>query len=123
MFVVCVFKPKTAYEMLISVWSSDVFSAELNDRNSCVLWGDCTSAQVISPRLPARLKVTHSQFASNPENCDKVRFVNAGHFAQEGRTVQTFAIRRTLALPAQLREELDQARAAALKFKNGRAHV
>src|SRR3546814_2275533 len=38
---------------------------DYNDRNSCVLWGDCTSAQVISPRLPARLKVTHSQFASN----------------------------------------------------------
>lgn len=89
---------------------------DYNDRNSCVLWGDCTSAQVISPRLPARLRVTHSQFASNPENCDKVRFVNAGHFTQEGRTVQTFAIRRTLALLAQLRERLDQARAAALKF-------
>jgi len=89
---------------------------DYNDRNSCVLWGDCSSAQVISPRVPSRLKITHSQFASNPENCDKVRFVNAGHFTQEGRTVQTFAIRRSLALIAQLRERLDQARAAALKF-------
>src|SRR3546814_11549739 len=67
---------------------------DYNDRNSCVLWGDCTSAQVISPRLPARLKVAHSQFASNPENCDKVRFVHASseerRVGQEcGRTCRT----------------------------------
>jgi 3-oxoacyl-[acyl-carrier-protein] synthase-3 len=86
------------------------------DRSTCVLWGDCSTALVVSPRVPARLRVTHSQFASDPRGCDKVRFVEGGHFAQEGRTVQTFAIKRTLALLAQLRDSVGQARAAGLKF-------
>lgn len=89
---------------------------DYNDRSSCVLWGDCSSAQVLSPRVPSRLKLTHSQFASDPQSCDKVRFVNGGHFCQEGRTVQTFAIKRSLAVLAALRERVGAARAAALKF-------
>lgn len=87
-----------------------------NDRNSCVLWGDGSTAQVVSPRLPARLRLVHSQFASDPKNCDKVRFVQAGHFAQDGRTVQAFAIKRSLAVLAQLRERVGSERAAQTKF-------
>jgi 3-oxoacyl-[acyl-carrier-protein] synthase-3 len=87
-----------------------------NDRNSCVLWGDCSTAQVLSPRVPARLKLTHSLFDSDPKNCDKVRFVQAGHFTQEGRAVQTFAIRRSLAILSELRERVGIERAARMKF-------
>jgi len=89
---------------------------DYNDRSSCVLWGDGSSAQVLSPRLPSRLKLTHSQFFSEPQSCDKVRFVNAGHFCQEGRTVQTFAIKRSLAVLASLREQVGAGPAQALKF-------
>ncbi|MEO8849792.1 MAG: 3-oxoacyl-[acyl-carrier-protein] synthase III C-terminal domain-containing protein [Casimicrobiaceae bacterium] len=89
---------------------------DYNDRNSCVLWGDGSTAQVVSPRLPARLKLVHSQFASDPKNCDKVRFVQAGHFAQDGRTVQAFAIKRSLAVLAQLRQRIDPERVSRTKF-------
>lgn len=91
-------------------------AVDYSDRSSCVLWGDCSTALVISPRVPARLRVAHSQFASDPTGCDKVRFMEGGHFIQEGRTVQTFAIKRTLALLAVLRERVGQARAAGMKF-------
>jgi 3-oxoacyl-[acyl-carrier-protein] synthase-3 len=87
-----------------------------SDRSSCVLWGDCSTALVVSPRLPARLRVLHSQFASDPQGWAKVRFVDGGHFTQEGRTVQKFAIKRSLALLAGLRERIGEARAADMKF-------
>lgn len=87
-----------------------------NDRNSCVLWGDGSTAQVVSARLPARLHLVHSQFASDPKGCDKVRFVQGGHFTQDGRTVQVFAIKRSLAVLAQLRERVGAERVAQMKF-------
>lgn len=89
---------------------------DYNDRSSCVLWGDCSSAQVLSPNQPSRLRLAYSQFASDPQACDKVRFINSGHFAQEGRTVQTFAIKRSLALLRDLRKQVGAARAQAIKF-------
>lgn len=91
-------------------------AVDYSDRSSCVLWGDCSTAMVLSPRIPARLRVAHSRFASDPQGCEKVRFVEGGHFIQEGRTVQTFAIKRTLSLLAGLRERVGQVRAAGMKF-------
>lgn len=91
-------------------------AVDYRDRSSCVLWGDATTAQVLSPRLPARLGIRDSLFASDASGNDKVRFVQGGHFRQEGRTVQTFAIKRSLALLAALRERAGSARAALMKF-------
>lgn len=103
------------FVLLVQVENS-TRAVDYTDRSSCVLWGDCSSALVVSPRLPARLRVLHSQFASDPQGWEKVRFVDGGHFMQEGRTVQTFAIKRSLALLAGLRERVGEARAATLKF-------
>ncbi len=91
-------------------------AVDYNDRNSCVLWGDGSTAQVVSLKVPARLRIADSVFASDPNGHARVRFVQAGHFAQDGRTVQTFAIRRTLAVLAQLRERVGPERATRLKF-------
>jgi 3-oxoacyl-[acyl-carrier-protein] synthase III len=91
-------------------------AVDYNDRNSCVLWGDCSAAQVLSPRVPARLQLTHSLFGSDPKNCDKVRFVENGHFTQEGRAVQAFAIRRSLTVIGQLRERAGIELGAQMKF-------
>lgn len=102
--------------ILIAQVENSTRAVDYADRSSCVLWGDCSTALVVSPRIPARLRVLHSQFASDPQGWEKVRFVDGGHFMQEGRTVQTFAIKRSLALLAGLRERVGQARAASLKF-------
>src|SRR5574337_113951 len=91
-------------------------AVDYNDRNTCVLWGDGSAAQVVSLRAPAKLRLIHSEIASDPKGCDKVRFVQHGHFRQEGRAVQTFAIKRSLAVLARLREQVDPARATRMKF-------
>jgi len=47
---------------------------DYSDRSSAVLWGDCTTAMVISTKIPSRLRVTKTTFASSPSACDKVKF-------------------------------------------------
>lgn len=96
---------------------------DYNDRSSCVLWGDGSAAQVVSLRVPARLKLVDSLFASDPKSCDRVRFVQFGHFAQDGRTVQAFAIRRTLAVLAQLRERIGPERSESMRFIGHQANL
>jgi len=66
-----------------------------SDRASCVLWGDGTAAAVVSTRVPGRMAVDLTSLASNPAGWDKVVIPHTGHFAQDGRAVQTFAIKTT----------------------------
>jgi 3-oxoacyl-[acyl-carrier-protein] synthase III len=80
------------------------------DRGSSVLWGDGTSAAILSPRLPSKLKLRWSTMGSDPSNWKKVVVSPSGHFFQEGSAVQTFAIKRSLALLSALREHLTQDR-------------
>ncbi len=75
-----------------------------NDRSNCVLFGDGAAAAVVSTRHPARAKLMHLDLASDPSGADKVVIPWAGHFDQDGRAVQIFAIRRTRAGYMQLRE-------------------
>ncbi len=93
------------------------------DRNTCVLWGDATSAVLVSPRVPAPMRITRAVFTSQPQGFDKVQFVRHGHFRQEGRTVQTFAIKRTVAMIRELRGGLDSAAAARVKFIGHQANL
>jgi 3-oxoacyl-[acyl-carrier-protein] synthase-3 len=48
--------------------------------------------------------VTETSFQSSPKNWQKVGFPVGGHFRQDGRTVQTFAIKRSLSLIREMRE-------------------
>lgn len=70
-------------------------SVDYNDRAAAVLWGDGTAAVVVSATVPGPAVLTGSRIASSPAGCDKVVVPRTGHFYQEGRTVQTFAIKRT----------------------------
>ena len=67
------------------------------DRATAVLWGDGTSAAVVSTTVPSRVRVTHSLLDSSPAGCALVTIPRSGHFAQEGSAVQRFAIKTTLA--------------------------
>jgi 3-oxoacyl-[acyl-carrier-protein] synthase-3 len=78
------------------------------DRASCVLWGDGTSAAVVSARVPGRAVVDHTSVASNPAGWDKVVIPRLGHFAQDGRAVQTFAIKTTRDLVNGIRAVADE---------------
>jgi 3-oxoacyl-[acyl-carrier-protein] synthase-3 len=66
------------------------------DRRSAVLFGDGAVAAVLSASVPGRAHVSHSALDSNPKGHDKVSIPWAGHFEQEGATVQSFAIRKTV---------------------------
>jgi 3-oxoacyl-[acyl-carrier-protein] synthase-3 len=78
-------------------------TVDYSDRRTAVLWGDGSSAAVVSARIPARVRVTHSLVHSDPAGWDKVVIPSGGHFIQEGPAVQGFAIRKTVSTLAELR--------------------
>lgn len=70
-------------------------SVDYTDRAAAVLWGDGTAAAIVSATIPGRAVLTGTRLESSPSGCAKVVVPRTGHFWQEGRTVQTFAIKRT----------------------------
>jgi len=74
--------------------STRVMSYE--DRNMCVLFGDCCTATVVSLKHEAKARVVYSSMASDPKGWAKATVRAGGYFAQEGKAVQGFAIRRTV---------------------------
>jgi 3-oxoacyl-[acyl-carrier-protein] synthase-3 len=70
---------------------------DYGDRATSVLWGDGTSAAIVSLEAPARASVVETTLASSPAGCEKVTIPRFGHFAQEGSAVQRFAIKTTQA--------------------------
>jgi 3-oxoacyl-[acyl-carrier-protein] synthase-3 len=70
-------------------------SVDYADRGTAVLFGDGAAAAVVSARVPGRAQILHLALDSDPAGADKVRIPRTGHFAQDGRAVQMFAIRRT----------------------------
>lgn len=87
---------------------------DYSDRSSCVLWGDASSAAVLSPHTPGPWAVTHTYLRGEPSGADKVRVPRMGHFTQQGAAVQAFAIKRAS-------ETLEALRAAYLAGGSGRS--
>jgi 3-oxoacyl-[acyl-carrier-protein] synthase III len=79
---------------------------DYSDRRTAVLWGDCTSAAILSPRKPSRFALTYSTIASDPSGWDKVMIPTGGKFFQNGQAVQGFAIRKTISTLRQLRDHV-----------------
>jgi 3-oxoacyl-[acyl-carrier-protein] synthase-3 len=77
-----------------------------NDRRTAVLWGDGTAAAVVSAKVPAPVRVTHSVVHSDPAGWKKVVIPAGGHFTQEGSAVQGFAIRKSGSTLTALRSHL-----------------
>ncbi|MCP4040088.1 MAG: ketoacyl-ACP synthase III [bacterium] len=71
-------------------------TVDYTDRNSAVLWGDGAAAAVVSTRIPGAATITGSHLESSPSRHDKVTIPRLGFFEQEGRTVQMFAIKKTI---------------------------
>ncbi len=66
---------------------------DYSDRSTAVLWGDASAAAIVSARVPKAVTVAHSFIRSNPRGWTKVRIPSGGHFEQDGRAVQRFAIK------------------------------
>ncbi len=82
-------------------------TVDYTDRSASVLWGDGSAAAVISTQEAARASVLGCTLASRPTAGDKVVVPRTGYFAQDGRTVQTFAIKKTTILYDELREKFE----------------
>ena len=72
------------------------------DRSAAVLWGDATTAAIVSTEVPARLKIVATMLNSSPTGWGQVTVPRFGHFAQNGSAVQRFAIKTTLVCLNQL---------------------
>jgi len=68
------------------------------DRSTAVLFGDATSAAVVSTRVPSRVRAVSPTFDTDPSGCDEVMIPRTGYFRQNGATVQKFAIKKMSAL-------------------------
>jgi 3-oxoacyl-[acyl-carrier-protein] synthase-3 len=80
-------------------------TVDYSDRSAAVLWGDAASAAVISSSRPGRARILGNLLVSSPSGADRVVVPRQGHFTQEGRTVQMFAIKRTCELLERTRSE------------------
>ena len=94
----------------VLVIASEVMTRTVNydDRNSAVLWGDAAAAAVISTRNPGRATIVGSNLDSSPAGQSKVIIPRLGFFEQDGRAVQMFAIRKTIAGLNQLIEDYSE---------------
>jgi len=79
---------------------------DYSDRRTAVLWGDCTSAAIISTRKSSRIALTYSTVTSDPAGWHNVIIPTGGKFSQNGQAVQGFAIRKSLATLRVLRGKL-----------------
>lgn len=83
-------------------------TVDYSDRTAAVLWGDAASAAVVSTTRPSRARILGNTMLSSPAGADKVVVPRLGHFAQEGRTVQMFAIKKTSDLFQRLRLQFEE---------------
>ena len=67
---------------------------DYRDRSASVLFGDATTAAVVSATVKAPAAFVESSCGTNPAGWEKVTISYASHFRQEGNAVQGFAIRR-----------------------------
>lgn len=76
------------------------------DRRTAVLWGDGTSAALVSTRVPSQARVLFNTLQSEPAGWDKVYIPRSGHFVQDGAAVQAFAVKRTSQCLKEIRNRL-----------------
>jgi 3-oxoacyl-[acyl-carrier-protein] synthase-3 len=97
------------YVLVVNVENS-TRAIDYSDRSAAVLWGDGTSAAIVSSEVPARTRVVATSMSSSPAGCSLVTIPLSGHFAQDGSAVQRFAIKTSL---SSLNAMLPEARARA----------
>lgn len=70
-------------------------SVDYRDRNTAVLFGDATSAAVLSAVVPSEKVIVSTATCSRPSQWEKVTIPRMGFFRQDGNAVQRFAIHKT----------------------------
>jgi len=81
--------------VLLVVQDALTRTVDYSDRATAVLFGDAAAAAVVSTRVPGRARILHTALDSDPSASEKVSIPRLAHFAQDGRAVQMFAIRKS----------------------------
>ena len=106
LYMLSMMRPEGLPDFVLVVTPESLTTAvDYTDRSAAVRWGDGTSAAIISTRVPSRIEILGNSFQSSPAGHDKVIVPSFGHFWQEGRTVQMFAIKKTVRILRRLRRE------------------
>ncbi|MEE2657704.1 MAG: ketoacyl-ACP synthase III [Candidatus Latescibacterota bacterium] len=80
-------------------------AVDYSDRATAVLWGDGSSAAVVSSTESAPARIVHTTLAADSQRWNAVCIPRHGHFGQDGNAVQRFAIKTTLSLVQDLLPE------------------
>lgn len=110
------------YVMLVAAESLTT-TVDYNDRSASVLWGDGTVAAVLSTKVPSRARILGNSMESSPAGAHKVTVGRYSHFEQEGRTVQMFAIKKTVRSLRKLQEEFGNAEGRKMHFVGHQANL
>jgi len=103
LYMLSLMRPEGLPDYVLVVTPESLTTAvDYTDRAAAVLWGDGTTAAVVSTRVPSRIEILGNTLQSSPAGHDKVVVPHFGHFWQEGRTVQMFAIKKTVRIFRQL---------------------
>ncbi len=88
-------KPETLPPFILVVNPENLTRCiDYSDRNTAVLFGDGSTAAVLSATEPAGLRLLAGDCASKPAAWQKAIIPRTGYFQQEGNAVQGFAIRK-----------------------------
>ncbi len=96
---------------------------DFRDRSTAVLFGDATSAAVVSTKVPARARVVYSTFNTDPSGCDEVMIPRLGFFRQNGSAVQKFAIKKMSRLLEDIEERVGPDRQNSLFYVGHQANL
>jgi 3-oxoacyl-[acyl-carrier-protein] synthase-3 len=78
-------------------------TVDYNDPGTAVLWGDATSAAILSKTVPSHTRIVWSTVTSDPAGWNRVTIRPGLHFRQDGPAVQAFAIRKSVETIERLR--------------------
>ena len=81
--------------MLVVTPESLTHTVDYSDRTAAPLFGDGSTAAVVSLSEPSNMTFHACHYESKPTSWDKVRIPRFGYFTQDGNAVQGFAIRKT----------------------------
>jgi 3-oxoacyl-[acyl-carrier-protein] synthase-3 len=70
-------------------------TVDYSDRRVVPLFGDGSSAAIVSLTVPSRIEIGNCLLDSNPQGWNKVMIPRYDYFSQDGNAVQGFAIRKT----------------------------
>ncbi len=105
LYMLSMMRPESLPDFVLIVTPESLTTAvDYSDRSAAVLWGDGTTAAIVSTRVPSRIESLGNRLHSSPVGHGKVIVPHFGHFWQEGRTVQMFAIKKTVRILRELQK-------------------